>query len=230
MGGGMFTRIAIYHVPAGGLGAFGARWLGWDIARGHVSAQTGDLYPAQAEVTARPRRYGLHATIKPPFRLAGGASFAALSQAMEKLCAQLEPVTLSGLEITRMGRFLALFPKGGVDGLNALAARVVVDLDEFRAPLSAAELDRRRKGRLSPSKASNLLRWGYPHVMQDFRFHITLTGPLDDETAGRVYTSLRSHLSELMSGPYPVDSLSLVGEDDQGHFHEIERYPLASVP
>ncbi len=222
----MFDRVAIYHVPGGDLGVLGARWLGWDIRRGCASPAPGGSNPEREKATARPRRYGLHATIKPPFRLADPGALAALAEAAADLCAGLAPVTLRGLRLDRMGRFLALLPEGGAEGLSALAARVVADLDRFRAPPGAAELQRRNRARLSPSQRDNLRRWGYPHVMADFRFHITLTGPLEDSVAARIQARLRPHLATLAQRPYPVDSLSLAGADRDGHFHEIERFSL----
>ena len=70
-------RFAIYYAPRGGAFAdAAAAWLGWDLTRGRAVAQP-DLpglvdLPGLADLTAEPRKYGFHGTIKPPFRLAGG--------------------------------------------------------------------------------------------------------------------------------------------------------------
>ncbi|MBK0328542.1 DUF1045 domain-containing protein [Rhodobacteraceae bacterium F11138] len=221
-----FKRVAVYHVPRGAMGAFGTRWLGWDIVAGRGCASSDGAARMQDGIVARPRRYGLHATMKPPFRLAQGCDIAGLSRALADLCAETAPVALSGLQLVRMGRFLALRPVGDTRRLNALAARVVADLDEFRAPPDATELDRHRKRRLSATREQNLQRWGYPHVMQEFRFHITLTGSLDAATADRVQADLMAGLADVLDDDFRMASLSLVGEDHSGFFHEIAHHPL----
>lgn len=65
--------------------------------------------------------------------------------------------------------------------LNQLANDVVVSFDRFRAPLRDAEIAKRRPERLSEAQRQNLDRWGYPYVFDEFRFHMTLTGPVDEK-------------------------------------------------
>lgn len=215
-------------LPGGPLQAFGAAWLGWDAARGQKRAAPDvDGLPAPAhEITARPRKYGLHGTMKPPFRLAPDSTEEDLRDSFQALCANAAPVMLEGLELSRIGRFLALTPTGPTEALESLAARCVDSLDRFRARPTEQELDRRRSG-LSPRQRDLLDRWGYPYVMEEFRFHITLTGPLPDAQAQQVETALRPHLEPLLPGPFPIDALTLCGEDKNGMFHELHRYALA---
>ena len=224
----MFTRYAIYHTPAPGtpLDSFGAHWLGWDSAQGaarpHPDMGGLDL----AEVTAKPRKYGFHGTIKPPFHLAEGTTAQGLSDAVAAFCAGAAPVTLDGVELARLGRFLALVPDGDASALAGLAARAVQELDPFRAPASATELDKRRASRLSAAQEAHLRRWGYPYVLDQFRFHMTLTGPLEDHKAAEVETALADPLTALDLAPYHIDGLTLMGEDAAGKFHQIHRYGL----
>ena len=58
-----------------------------------------------AAITATPRKYGLHATMKPPMRLATGTDEAQLRAACAAMAATRTPVTLDGLQIDRLGRF-----------------------------------------------------------------------------------------------------------------------------
>lgn len=216
-----FQRYAIYATPEGALAQAGAGWLGWDIHTG-----TGVAHPDGldlAAVTARPRRYGLHATIKPPLRLAAGRDANGLTEAAREIAATLSPVTLEGLQVAQLGRFLALRPVGPTAALDAMAARVVRDIDGFRAPASQEELERRR-GRLSPRQEENLTRWGYPHVMEDFRFHITLTGPLSEPDVLRARAE--AYFAPVLPRPFAITNLTLVGEDPEGFFHAVERLPL----
>ena len=136
-------------------------------------------------------------------------------------------VTLQALEVARLGRFLALVPTGDVAALNALAAAAVTGLDSYRAPLNAEELARRRQARLSPRQEELLAQWGYPYVMDQFRFHMTLTSKLPKAEAIALEEVLRAHIAPLLPTPFQIDSLSLVGEDAEGRFHEVTRCRLA---
>ena len=224
-----FQRYGIFHTPPpGALARFGARWLGWDVATGQPSPHPDipDLPAPIADITATPRKYGLHGTIKPPFFLAAGTTAPGLHDAFETLCASLSPVRLDGLRITRLGRFLALTVKGDQSLLAKHAAIVVQRLDPFRAPPTSAELARRRRSRLSPRQEALLAQWGYPYVMKEFRFHITLTGPLSPDQADQVQQVLTPRLAPLLPVPFDVTDLTLVGEDAAGMFHEIHRCAL----
>ncbi|ETX27745.1 DUF1045 domain-containing protein [Roseivivax isoporae] len=224
-----FERYALYYAPEpGALADFGASWLGWDAGAG-MSRPHPDL-PALpvpvADLTATPRKYGFHGTLKPPFRLAPGSTPAALHADAAALCATLAPVTLGALRLARIGRFLALVPEGGEEGLAALAAALVRGLDAHRAPPTEAESARRRAARLSPRQEALLARWGYPYVMEEFRFHLTLTGPLDPATRDATEAALGPVLAPLLPRPFRIGSACLFGEAPDGRFHLVHRYAL----
>jgi hypothetical protein len=224
-----FKRYAIYHLPAEPLAGVGAAWLGWDVVLGQTCAHWNETGFDIAEVTRQPRRYGLHATIKAPFRLSQGQTFGTLAARTADLCQRLSPVSLPGLALTHIGRFLALVARGDQTALKTFAGQVVEELDRFRAPLTDVERARRLKARLSPAQMRYLDQWGYPHVMEQFNFHVTLTGPLAPALADQVEAALHHRLQPVLAQPYLLDSLSLVGEDPDGFHHEIERFPLISV-
>lgn len=228
-----FRRYALYYMPPADSdwGRFCTRWLGWDAATGTaVTHPDLDGLPAPvAEITRTPRKYGLHATMKPPFALAAGAREDDLSAACAALCSGLAPVVLDGLSVERLGGFVALRPRGEESALNALAAACVRGPDRFRALPDAAELDRRRAGGLTPAQEQALQDWGYPYVMDQFRFHITLSGRLGRAQADLVRDRLRRNLDPLLPQPFTVDALALAGEDDTARFHLIHRYALGGV-
>ncbi|MHA6347657.1 DUF1045 domain-containing protein [Roseivivax sp. CAU 1761] len=229
-----FARYAIYHLPdPGPLAAFGAGWLGWDAARGTEAPPPPEPALPEAErraAVATPQRYGFHATIKPPFRLAAGTEPAALRAAFRAFCAGQAPVALPGLRLAALGRFLALVPERAPPELAALAGAAVAGLDPFRAPPEPAELARRRGARLSPAQEALLVRWGYPYVMEEFRFHMTLTGRLDRAARDRLEPRLEAALAPLLPRPYPIRSLCLLGEAADGRFHLVARCPLGPLP
>jgi len=226
-----FQRYAIYVMPDGALARFGASWLGWDALAGRSvpHPELAALPRAVAEITATPCKYGLHGTIKPPFRLAADSTMAALMTDLAKLCESVTPVKLDGLALARLGGFLALVPQGPTDALATLAGQAVTRLDRHRAAPDAAELERRRKARLTPAQEALLTRWGYPYVLEEFRFHITLTGRLPKAEAELVEQALTPQLAPLLQGPFTIGSLCLMGEDEAGMFHLIHRYPLGAA-
>ncbi|MCV2887920.1 DUF1045 domain-containing protein [Ruegeria aquimaris] len=224
-----FLRYAIYFLPPASeaWARFGAAWLGWDVETGQELAHPEGTGLDVAALTATPRKYGLHATMKPPFRLAAGQDPEALHRACAALAARRPAVVLAGLEITRLGRFLALRPVGELSALNALAAACVTELDPFRAPATPQELERRRAARLSPAQDAHLERWGYPYVLDQFRFHITLTGRLDEDALAQAQALLQDRLGPLLPVPFTLADLALVGEAAYGRFHLIHRYALS---
>jgi hypothetical protein len=250
-----WVRHALYWLPEPGpLAAFGAHWLGWDIATGRALPHPAlpGLPDTPAALTEAPRRYGLHATIRPPFRLRAGCTEAALDAAARAFCAGRPAVTVGALVPGAIGPFLALLPEGdqtggnqtgggqtgggqtgggqtggGHSALSALAAAAVAALDPFRAPPTPAEIARRNPSALPPLQRALLDRWGYPHVMEAFRFHVTLTGPLAPEAQAATLAALRPALAPLLPRPLRIDALCLCGEGADGRFRLIRRYPLA---
>lgn len=226
-----FTRYAVYATPRPGLLAtFGAKWLGWDAASGTACTQMvlPELPTPLEHITATPRNYGFHGTLKAPFRLSPETGQTDLVLAFRALGQTLAPVALGKLQLTRIGQFLALTPVVGKQAaLAALATHVVETLDRFRAPLTDAELARRRTAGLTAEQDDFLCRWGYPYVGPEFRFHLTLTGAIEDGTLASTQKVLALHLAPILEKPLFLEDLTLVGEDAAGRFHHIERAVLS---
>ncbi|MFV1442893.1 MULTISPECIES: DUF1045 domain-containing protein [unclassified Phaeobacter] len=223
-----FTRYAIYYVPPkqAEWSRFASSWLGWDLCEGRPLDHPTNTGLDVAAITDVPRKYGLHATIKPPFRLAEGKTADALAERFAQFATEMAPVRLDGLTLTRLGRFLALCPTGDQLSLNRLAFNCVRDLEDFRSPPSAAELDRRRTGGLTPAQEQALLTWGYPYVGDSFRFHITLTGKRPKAELPAIESMLQDRLGPLLPAPFVLGDLALVGEGSDGRFQLIHRHAL----
>lgn len=201
-------RAAIYFTPPPGapLTLAAAEWLGRDA---FGSATPPAPFPAQ---TRSPRRYGFHATIKAPFRLAEGRTLAALDQALAAFAASNPAVHLPALALARLEGFFALVPAAPSPPLASLAASVVESFEPFRAPLTKDEIAKRRPETLSPAARHNLERWGYPHVMDAFQFHMTLTDRVPDQDAGGVESELRARFAPFIGQPLAVDGLAVFTE------------------
>jgi putative phosphonate metabolism protein len=222
------ARYAIYYAPAlnSPLWAFGSALIGYDAATGKKlqplvpQGQDPDRWMA---LTAEPRRYGFHATLKAPFHLAGAASEASLIEAVQGFAKVHHRVALDGLKIRCIGSFIAMTPLQDAPELNELAARVVRHFDPFRAPLSAHERERRLKSPLTERQIAQIDQWGYPYVFDDFRFHMTLTGPVHNDDR----TGLRDTLRQMaersgLAHPVSIDRIVLFKQDEpKGHFKII---------
>lgn len=225
-----FRRYAVYYAPDfGPLMDFCSGWLGWNPVTGcpaTISPIEGLPLPLDI-ITETPRKYGFHGTIKPPFRLANGMGQDDLVAAFNALALGTPPVRLDGIELSRIGRFLALTPQGNVSDLGKLAASFLRGLDVFRAPLTEADIARRNPERLSAHQRSLLLQWGYPFVMEEFRFHMTLSGRLGPDDLKQTFNVLEPMVKPLLPRPFVVDSMCLFGEAEDGRFHLFHRSRLA---
>ena len=226
-----YARYAVFWAPppGSGLARFGAGWLGWDAETGGEVAQPDVALPRPLDqITRTPRRYSFHGTLKPPFRLAMGSDTAALGDATGKLAARFAPVIAPGLAPSASLGFLALMPTAPAPALDALAAACTRDLDRFSAPPDPAELAQRRSRGLTPRQEANLTRWGYPFVLDDFRFHLTLSGRLRPGEAAALTGAVTALAAPHLEPVLHIDDICLFGDPGGGGgFRLLRRYPLA---
>jgi len=176
-------RYAVYFAPPtdNPWWQVGSQWLGRCAAGGALKlmpALSGISDEAFRQVTAAPRRYGFHATLKAPFTLASGTDFGQLEKALKTIAACTHRFEMPMLKVALLDDFLALVPQPLSAAANAVADRCVIELQPLAAPLSATELQRRRQSPLTPSQDALMLRWGYPFVLDEFQLHCSLTGSL----------------------------------------------------
>jgi len=226
-------RAAIYFTALreSDLMACAARWLGRDPWSGSVPAREvcSGVEPATLDaLTADPRRYGFHATLKPPFRMAAGRDLGGLRQRLAEFCRDHAPVVIPALRLERMGSFFALTPGRALPALSALAAGVVRDFDAFRAPPTGDEIARRRPEQLTPRQREYLAAWGYPYVFDEFRFHMTLTGPVPAAQREAMDALLRARFADFIGRPLMVDAICLFVEPNPpGDFVVDTAIPLS---
>ncbi|HMK79214.1 MAG TPA: DUF1045 domain-containing protein [Xanthobacteraceae bacterium] len=228
----MTARYAIYFtLPSDtALGRFGAAMLGYDCASGAdvPQAALGDIAPdALKALTAEPRRYGFHATLVAPFRLGHGGE-AALLAAAAAFAKMQPPARLGKLAVTALGRFIALCPAQQQESIAALESACVHAFHPFRAPLGVAERERRLKARLTPRQIALMDRWGYPYVLDQYRFHMTLTGPLAEGQRDAMLRHLTHAYAPLADAAHAIDAISVLRQDGSGaRFRVLNRLPLA---
>lgn len=231
----MSERFAIYYAPAkeDRLTTAAESWLGRSAwTEGQVQRDASINLPLNELelMTAAPARYGFHATLKPPMRLRSDINREALVDAVSGFAGGKSPVVIDDLALRWIGPFLALVPAKQNATLRVFAADVVKSLEIFRAPLRKGETEKRRKLGLTPCQEEMLAKWGYPYVMEEFRFHMTLTGPVAEGTRASVEVAARSHFSTWIGKPLSVDRLAIFHEAKPGKpFTAIGSYALGGV-
>jgi putative phosphonate metabolism protein len=214
-----YPRYAIYYTPEPGsaLDRFGTELLGYDATTGEdiaFPAGIPQLAPGWHELTRDPRKYGFHATLKAPLSLPPGKTEAELLAACEAFAKIPRPIPVISPVVGSISGFIAVVPAEPSAELEQLAADCVEQFDAFRAPLTGEDRARRNPSMLTPRQRDYLGRWGYPYVMEDFRFHMTLTGRLPPEHHGPVLTMLKDRFSALDLKMLSIDRIALLRQDD----------------
>jgi hypothetical protein len=223
-------RYAAYFAPAydSPWWQSGSAWLGRCAVSGRALKQppVPGLDPLQQQrLTAAPRRYGWHATLRAPFALAPGIDLDTLRGQLRRIAGAQRPFTLPALKVTLLDGFLALQPgaAGGSPGnearaaIDAVASACVRGLQQLAAPLAEEEVQRRRAGGLTAEEDALMLRWGYPYVLERFHFHLSLTGLLRD--AAPVAAAALHEAAVRWFAPLPpcrFDSIALFAEPAPG--------------
>lgn len=184
-------RYAIFFAPAddSALGIYGATVLRrkstseqeWVNPQIPVNFENTPVWRSCVE---RPAHYGFHATINAPFELNDDYKLEELLHDLSEFCEQNQPLPLSNLAPRLTHRYDALAFDDQPQDIKDFAAACTTRFEKYRAPLTAQDIQRRQKKALSESQISNLQRYGYPYVFDEFNFHMTLSGTMPDDDNG----------------------------------------------
>ncbi|MEZ5667278.1 MAG: DUF1045 domain-containing protein [Alphaproteobacteria bacterium] len=229
-------RLAVYFAPrpAGALHRFGSGWLGRDAVTGAALPQppVAGIAPERlAAITASARLYGFHATLKAPFRLAAGCDEQGLIAAATALAADIAPFDAPPLMLATIDGWKALVLAEPCPAMQALCDAMVTGLDPLRAPLSEAEMARRLAGGgLGPRERALLDRWGYPYVLDAFRFHMTLAGRTGDDERALLDAALAPLVAPFAQSALRVDAVTVFRQPQAGApFGAVARIPLGAA-
>jgi hypothetical protein len=180
-----------------------------------------------------PWRYGFHATLKAPMALRAGCSEDQFQSVVAALAARHRDFALPPLQVNWLAGFLALRPSSPPapgHPLRRLADACVTELDDWRAPMSDSEIQRRAAALPLAQRDEHvaLLRcWGYPHVLRHWRFHLTLSDrePAD---ASALLARARSHFARALERPLRAHAIAVCREDTPGApLRLLRRFELA---
>jgi hypothetical protein len=218
------TRVALYWAPdrADPLWNAGNSWLGRDPE--HAAKLPQPPLPAIEVITEAPRQYGFHATLRPPMHLATG--WDEFLAAAETVAASLKPFDLPPLAVENLDGFLALRESAPCQALHTLADTCVRCTDMHRLPASESELSKRRAAGLSFEEEQLLQLWGYPYVMQRWRFHMTLSRRLTFAEMATWRPAAEAHFAPALAAKRIVRDISVFTGRTGEAFRLAERFPL----
>lgn len=225
-------RYALYFAPRPeeAFAAVANRWLGRNAETGQGLGRFGGHAAGErlATLTAEPRLYGFHGTLKPPFVLREETSEAELLAAVGAFARSRRAFPVPSIRLAALSGFLALVPSQPCDALQELADGCVTEFDRFRRPAGADELARRRAAGLSPRQEVLLEQWGYPYVLEEWRFHLTLTGRIADAAErAAVAERVERQFAGFLGKPLPVRDVCVFRQPAAGRpFTVLARFAL----
>jgi hypothetical protein len=218
-------RYAIYYAPEPGsaLHAFGESWFNGAAARGSRLDRA-----KVSALTEGPRLYGFHGTLKPPFELGPTFSEAGLVAAARVFAKGVAPIEIPPLELAVIGKFIALSPTEASAPLEKLAAACVRAFEGFRIPLTESSVRDYRRNKLTVHQEQMLEHWGYPYVMEEFRFHMSLTDRIEDNAERElVLEELQKLAAPILGKPVAITALTLfVQFETDAPLKPFERIPF----
>ncbi|MFK7857963.1 MAG: DUF1045 domain-containing protein [Granulosicoccus sp.] len=227
----MNARYAVFFCPddASDLAAYGQRVLG-RTAEGMPVAKSSDDFPDRqiaALLSATPAHYGFHATLKAPFHLSDDSSEEGLLAAVEALAGQQTSIIMQTLQPRRLAEFVALGFENQPEAIARLAARCVESFEPFRAPLTKQDLHKRNPDQLTETQKSYLYRYGYPYVMSEFRFHMTLSASISRAEHSDYVDWLKTLYVKLIPRSPVLDRLAVFWQPDRDTaFTRLVEFPF----
>ena len=227
-------RLGIYFVPDPGTALYqmASSWLGYDIRDGRELIYDKTLLginPQHRELVAPARRYGFHATLKAPFRLRDGEKVENIAEALHEFSGRFRKFTLPSLKLQTFSSFSCLVPERTKSEINEIADQLVRDFDKFRSPPTQEELDKRMAKKITTRQLYLLRQWGYPYVLDCYRFHMTLTGtlPSDPVKKNLIQELLERYFEPIIEEPVCFNTISLVCEPEpESCFVHVQQFPL----
>lgn len=233
-----YKRVAIYFLPKknSSLENFGKNLLGRDINKKRkISLTRRQKYFINRRFTyfdelkdycEKPAKYGFHATLKAPFRLKRNVKTKDFYDVISHIAAQHSRFKIKGLKIVYRKKFTFITSRKEIKSLINLENDLVKHLDTFRAELNKTEIKKRNPDSLTFKQNKYLKEWGYPFVLDQFKFHMTLMNQNNNKLSNKQKLELEKLIYKISNNLLEFNEISLLGENKNGYFEEIKRFKL----
>ena len=173
------------------------------------------------------KKYGFHGTLIPPFKLNKNYSTNTLFKKTEEIAKKFKKFKFYKFKLKKMNNFYAFVQNKKNNNINKLSNRLVRELFKFRSPLTKKEIDRRNPSKLSKLQLNILYKWGYPYLMSEFNFHMTLASEV---TGNKLYLELKKierNKEIILNEINNFDKIYIFGENQKGMFENLENFSLS---
>lgn len=234
-----YSRYAIYYAPPkeSNLEEFGRYWFGWDPLNAklinnkqRINYLNGfgikNLKNIDKNVLIA-KKYGFHGTLIPPFKLNKNYSTNLLFKKTEDIAKKFKKFKFYKFKLKKINNFYAFVQNKKNNNINKLSNRLVRELFKFRSPLTKKEIDRRNPSKLSKLQLNILHKWGYPYLMSEFNFHMTLASEV---TGNKLYFELKKiekNKEIILNEINNFDKIYIFGENQKGMFENLENFSLS---
>jgi hypothetical protein len=109
-----------------------------------------------------------------------------------------------------------------------MASGCVRALEGFRMRRTEKELAQYRQSKLTVHQEQMLENWGHPYVLEEFRFHMTLTGRIDEDAERDVVMRAASErCKDFIGKPLPVTEIVVCSQSaPNALMRVIQRVPF----
>ena len=233
-----YKRVAIYFLPKknSSLENFGKNLLGRDINKKKKISLTRrqkyfinrgfTYFDELKDYCEQPAKYGFHATLKAPFRLKRNVKTKNFYDVISHIAAQHSRFKIKGLKIVYSKKFTLITSRKPNKLLINLENDLVKHLDTFRAELNKTEIKKRIPDSLTFKQNKYLKEWGYPFVLDQYKFHMTLMNQNNNKLSNKQKLELEKLIYKISNNLLEFNEISLLGENKNGYFEEIKRFKL----
>jgi len=234
-----YSRYAIYYAPPkeSSLEEFGRYWFGWDPLNAKLINNKRrinylnrfgikNLINIDKNVLIA-KKYGFHGTLIPPFKLNKNYSTNTLFKKTEEIAKKLKKFKFYKFKLKKINNFYAFVQNKKNNNINKLSNRLVRELFKFRSPLTKKEIDRRNPSKLSKLQLNILYKWGYPYLMSEFNFHMTLASEVKGNKLYLELKKIERNKEIILNEINNFDKIYIFGENQKGMFENLENFSLS---
>ena len=224
------NRYAIYFAPSetSKIGQFGRLLLKRTAKKMVDEGMLTDLpKELHRKIIKTPQHYGFHGTLKAPFELHPDYNLYHLDTTLIKFCSSFPDFSIKSLKLQIIAEFIALVPNGEVERLYQLHRKLTEEFNYLCGPLSDFDRDRFLARGLTNGQKKYLCRYGYPFILDSFKFHLTLTSSLTENEQTTCLELLDNMIVDFKDERLSVDRVCLFKQETRkSPFFMVKEYNL----